>query len=166
MFHVVLSVPTVLCYSYVCVLCYSHICLMWSNSVVLFGMFGVCQSYALMHNVQITSWWRGQNFEINKMHLLRSRHICTGRPQFEFITNVQLVERVRKWENVKSCKKWIKRWTQWKSKPKLIQSLQISHQIIKMGTAHCWTGQLLTTQGNQQYFWYTIEKNTMKCNTE
>ena len=23
-------------------------------------------------------------------------------------------------------------------------------------TAHCWTGQLLTTQGNQQYFWYTI----------
>ena len=23
-------------------------------------------------------------------------------------------------------------------------------------TAHCWAGQLLTTQGNQQYFWYTI----------
>ena len=53
---------------------------------------------------------RSQFDKLNKMHLLRNRHICTGRPHFEFITNVQLVERVGKWENVYSCKKYFKRW--------------------------------------------------------
>ena len=51
MFHVVLLICAHVFQqcsaAHMCMLCYSHICFMWSNSVVLFGMFEVCQSYAL-----------------------------------------------------------------------------------------------------------------------
>ena len=147
-----------------CVLCYSHV-LMCSNSTVLTGMFGVCQGYELisciMFRLPVDEEKRSQFDKLNKMHLLRNRHICTGRPHLESITNVHMVERVRKWENVQSYKKIIKQWIcrdyTMKIRTKINSEFAKFAPDYKRGhTAHCWAGQLLTTQGNQQYFWYTI----------